>query len=279
MSRLRLTKIVTPTPSPDANKAELFYSSTLSPAALAAIDESGNIVRVGGFTTKDYRLVQVTTILNGTTSYTPTAGASGLFVECVGSGGAGGGAASSAAGATMSVGGGGGGGSYAMKWVTTNVTGIHNSIAVGAGGTPGAAGNNAGGNGNDSTFTDNAAAAIVVGKAGTGGGAGGAAAATLGTRGAGGAGGVAGTGDRLIVGESGDAGVMLTTAAATGGVGGRGGAAGQLFGAGGAQLLASGAGNAGSVYGGGGGGALDASTNNRAGGAGGNGIIRVWEYA
>jgi hypothetical protein len=47
MSRLRLNKIVTPA-APAANKGELFYSSTLSPAAPAWSDENSVISRIGG---------------------------------------------------------------------------------------------------------------------------------------------------------------------------------------------------------------------------------------
>jgi hypothetical protein len=47
MSRLRLNKIATPA-TPAANKGELFYSSTLSPANPAFIDENGAINRLGG---------------------------------------------------------------------------------------------------------------------------------------------------------------------------------------------------------------------------------------
>ena len=47
MSRLRLNKIATPA-TPAANKTELFYSSTLSPASPAFIDENGKVARLGG---------------------------------------------------------------------------------------------------------------------------------------------------------------------------------------------------------------------------------------
>ncbi len=47
MSRLRLNKIATPA-TPAASKGELFYSSTLSPAEPAWIDETGAVSRIGG---------------------------------------------------------------------------------------------------------------------------------------------------------------------------------------------------------------------------------------
>ena len=47
MSRLRFNKIATPA-TPASNKGELFYSSTLSPAAPAWINEAGAVSRLGG---------------------------------------------------------------------------------------------------------------------------------------------------------------------------------------------------------------------------------------
>lgn len=47
MSRLRFNKITTPA-TPAANKGEVFYSSTLSPASPAFIDENGKVARLGG---------------------------------------------------------------------------------------------------------------------------------------------------------------------------------------------------------------------------------------
>jgi hypothetical protein len=281
MSRLRLNKIATPA-TPAAGKGELFYSSTLSPAAFAIVDESGLICRVGGLTTKDYRLVNAPdasrSILNGTTSFTPTAGVTALYVECVGAGGAGGGAAAGTAAASFGNGGGGGGGGWSSLWATTAVAGAHASIAVGAGGTAGTTGGNAGNGGGDTTFTNNAAAAICVGKGGSG-GTSGATQTLLGGGYAGGAGGVAGTGDRSIQGEDGDYPIICTVAVATGAVSGKGGKAAMGYGGGGALIKVGGAGNAGRVYGGGGSGGLDSAATTRVGGVGGNGIIRIWEYA
>ncbi len=47
MSRLRFNKIATPA-TPASSKGEVFYSSTLSPANPAFIDESGKVTRLGG---------------------------------------------------------------------------------------------------------------------------------------------------------------------------------------------------------------------------------------
>lgn len=282
MSQLRLNKVATPS-SPAANKAAIYYSSSLTPNVLAAIDESGNILRLGGFGSKDYRLVNAPdasrTILNGTTTFTPTSGASALYVECVGAGGAGGGAAAGTAATNFGSGGGGGGGGWSSVWETTLVTGAHGSVAVGAGGTAGTAGANAGNNGGDTTFTSSAAAAICVGKGGTG-GASAATSAALGIRSFGGAGGVAGTGDRTVQGQDGFPSIVYApTQAATGAQSGRGGSSGMGYGHGAREIQTSGAGTTGLVYGGGGSGAVDSAATARSGGAGANGIIRIWEYA
>lgn len=47
MSRLRLNQITTPA-TPASNKGEMFYSSTLSPASPAWIDQNGKVARIGG---------------------------------------------------------------------------------------------------------------------------------------------------------------------------------------------------------------------------------------
>jgi hypothetical protein len=279
MSRLRLNQITTPA-NPAATKLDMFYSSTLVPVAPALIDENGNICRIGGFTTKDYRIVKETTILNGTTSYTPTSGVSALFVQILGGGGAGGGAAAGTAATNFGSGGGGGGGEYAFKWITTLVSGAHGSIAVGAGGTAGTTGANPGNTGGTTTFTDNTNATVFTAIGGTG-GASAAASAVLGIRSFGGAGGTGGTGsDRASQGEDGKPSVVYApTVAATGGASGRGGCAGGGLGYGGVEVQTSGPGNAGRIYGGGGSGGIDSASTTRQGGVGANGIIIVMEYA
>jgi hypothetical protein len=277
MSRLRFTKVSTPS-SPAANKMELFYSSTLSPVAPALVDESGNVCRVGGFTTKDYRLVKVTTILNGTVSYTPASGVSALWAECVGGGGGSGGAATTAA-SNSSAGGGGGGGAYSATWSTALVSGSH-TVAVGAGGTAGTAGANPGGTGGTTTFKDTAATTICE-AVGGGLGAGGATTPSVIFGAAGGAGGAAasGTGDLKVTGEGASPGLPLQGGSSCGGQGGSsvlgGGARANLT-----TINSGNAGIAGGVYGGGASGAASAQNAvNQAGGLGGNGLIRVWEYA
>jgi len=280
VSRVRFTKITTPS-NPAASKGELFYSSTLSPAAPAFVDESGNVCRIGGLTTKDYRFVTRTKILNGTTSYTPTSGVSALLVECIGGGGAGGGAAAGTANTNTAIGQGGGGGEYTTKWVTTLVSGSHGSIAVGAGGTAGTAGNNPGGNGGTTTFTDNTGATVLTAVGGTG-GSGGATQTALGpgTQ-ASGTGGTGGTGsDFAVAGQKGGFGVVINvSASATGFFSGQGGDSGRGFGKGANGVTASGGGTAGTGFGAGGSGGGDTASTTRQGGAGANGLIVIEEYA
>lgn len=277
MSRIRLIQVATPS-SPASTKGELFYSSTLSPAALAFIDSSGNISRLGGLTTKDYRLVKVTTILQGTTSYTPTSGVSALFVECWGAGASGAGVAQATSSQiTLAVG--GGGGAYSASWVTTNVSGAHTSIIVGLGGAAPSAGANDGNSGTDTVFTDNAAATIIVAKAGVKGlTANGLATGTSAIiTGLGGAGGSAasGTGDMKFGGGDGKWGIRSSGTVAVSGAGGDAGVGSP----GGSSVASSANGGAGQTYGAGGAGAMDTGTAARAGGAGANGLIRVWEFA
>lgn len=276
MSWLKLNKVASPG-APPANTARVFLSSSFTPPALAVMDESGNVCRIGGLTTPDYRLIKVTTILNGTTTYTPTSGAQALLIECIGGGGAGGGAASSTGGTNSSIGGGGGGGGWAMKWLAALVSGVH-TVAVGAGGTAGTAGNNAGNNGGNTTFADTGSTVVCQANGGTGGPGGGASSATIGGVVLGGAGGTAPTGDRTVQGQDGGESLRLTIAT-TGMVSGAGGPSALGFGGGAPSIIASGAGSTGRVHGGGGSGGADAATTNRQGGVGGNGLIRVWEYA
>jgi hypothetical protein len=164
MSRLRLNKIATPG-SPAASKGELFYSSTLSPAALAFVDESGNICRVGGLTTKDYRRVRVVQHVTGDTSHTPTSGVSAIYAYGVGGGGSGAGAVASSATTKLTCSVGGGGGAFAAVWLTTAVAAAM-TIAVGDGGAAATAGANNGNAGGDTTLADTGAVNRLTAKGG-----------------------------------------------------------------------------------------------------------------
>ena len=212
---------------------------------------------------------QAFTASSGT--YTPTTGMVYCIVEAWGGGGAGGGCTSTTS--NSSAGGGGGAGSYSRRILTAAQIGASEAYAIGAGGTPGTAGNNAGGNGADTTL----GSTLVVGKGGSGGGGG-----AAGSQGAGGAGGIAGTGDLTGIGNNGLNG--LTTAAVStefvlSGVG-----ASTILGPGantGSQQVSTTGSGATANTGAGGGGAVSwngASTPNRAGGAGGSGYMIITEF-
>lgn len=276
---LILTKVSTPS-SPSANTLDLFYDTTLS--KLCAVDQSGNVAQLAGFTTKDYRLIRVVNYTSGNNTHTPTAGTKAISVECWGGGGAGGGAASSTAGTNNSVGGGGGAGAYSSAFLTGTLpsAGTTYDANVGAGGTAATAGNNAGGTGNDTVFRETTGATNkCLAKGGVGGSGGGVSAITLGLRGAGGAGGAAasGVGDIKYDGGAGTAGVVFSVVAATGMISGEGGDT-AFGGIGGASLNTSGASSNASGAGGGSAGSCDAATTNRSSGTGSNGLIRIWEF-
>lgn len=267
----RFNKKTTPA-SPAASKAELFYSSSLTPNALAAVDESGNIARVAGFTTKDYRLIKVVVVAASGT-YTPTSGAQALFVEAIGGGGAGGGGVTGTT--ATSAGSGGGGGAYSSLWVPPATFKASYSVAVGAAGTPGAAGNNPGGVGGDTTFDS---PSICTAKGGNGGAAGGVAATTsLLIAGAAGGAAASGVGDTKCAGMPGGPSIRMSATIAASGEGGGGGFNG---GGGGLEVVAQGAGVAGTGIGSGGSGGLALNGGaSVAGGAGAAGLLRIWEFA
>jgi len=268
MSRLRLAKIATPS-APPATTCELFYS--LTDLQLEAIDENGNILRLGPFLTSGtsgYRLIRVF-MITASGTYTPTAGARAVYAECIGGGGGGGGAKATSANA--SVGGGGGAGSYSASFLTSLAANY--TVTIGAGGGGGAAGA-VGSPGNDTTF-----GSAMTAKGGSGGGAGTTAGTTT-INAAGGAGGVAGTGDFTVPGQMGLQGLVISgTFACTGGGGSGiwgGGIASEWSSStthAGITPTAPGCGGEGGLNVGGG--ALSAVN----GGTGAPGIVRVWEFA
>lgn len=269
---VKLEVQTTPEVTSDLPKAKIFPSSSVSPEALAAVNEDGDVLQFGGFTTQDYRLVKVTHIFQGTVTYTPASGVRALLVECWGAGGAGGG--TNVTGANVAVSGGGGGGAYSATWSIALVSGAH-TVAVGAGGT-GVAGNNPGNGGGDTTFKDTAGTNICVAKGGGGGGGEASASSAIHFGGTGGAGGLAsgGTGDIKQDGAPGG------TVATGGGLTHTAkGANGFQSGGGVRTLSGSGNGSPATGYAGGGGGSRGASAGDTTGGAGGNGLIRVWEFA
>lgn len=200
-------------------------------------------------------------------TYTPTVGMLSCIVECIGGGGAGGGCTCTP-GLIIGAPGGGSGG-YSRKLVSAAAIGASQVVTIGTAGTPGAAGNNPGGNGGDTSV-----GTLCIAKGGIGGGGG--------ATGVGGQGGAAGTGDVVAAGAPGMAGAYIDN---TKGVGsGLGGS--STFGGGGFPLNTSvvGAGSgtngrAAANYGSGGSGAFtnDVSASN-SGGAGSAGIVMITEF-
>jgi hypothetical protein len=271
----RLTKRATPS-NPAANALRVYYDTAgpgyLTPAALMARDESGNLGMLAHLAILDYRLLKVSVVTaTGAGTWTPTAGCRAAYVELVGAGGQGGGAATSSS--TCSVGGGGGGGAYSASWIT----GVSATVAylVGAGGS-GAAAGATGTIGADTTW----ASTVIVAKGGLGGPAQAAGSTVLVQ--AGGAGGPAGTGtgDLKISGGVGGKGTRDSAAIGFSGDGGAAAFVGSV-GATGTGVVAGGtvgAAAAATSYGSGGAGAATTTTT-QAGGAGAGGLIRIWEFA
>lgn len=210
----------------------------------------------------------------GTTTYTPSAGATTAQVIITGAGGGGGGADSPDA-ANETVGGGGGAGGTAIEFVDLSAT-TSVQVVVGAGGVAGANTGTTGGNGGWSLFSTFASST-----GGTGGGGsavnatGCAAAGAMGTPGTGGA---ANNGTMNVAGGTGNSGSCLAEIV----VGGEGGASYWGGGArGGADPAADGssAGITSTTYGAGGGGAADEdSATGATGGAGAPGVVVIYEY-
>ncbi|WP_208030852.1 hypothetical protein [Streptomyces cyanogenus] len=90
-------------------------------------------------------------IFTSSGTWTRPANAIRIFVQVQAAGGGSGGVAATGAGQAACAPG-GAGGEYAEGWFTPAATGAGVSVIVGAGGTPGSAGANAGGDGGQSTF-------------------------------------------------------------------------------------------------------------------------------
>lgn len=235
------------------------FANTANTNTFTFPDASGTILLTAG--SGGMRSFQVFT--SGAGIYTPTVGTGSIIIEIVGGGGAGGGCVGGLL--SFACGGGGASGSYGRHFIAS--VGASYVYSVGSGGTPGAAGNNPGGNGTASTF-----GGILSSPGGLGGRPGGSVAG-------GGANGGLATGCNLLnaTGTQGGTGVALS-GNATPGTGGS-----SIFGGGAnAPTVTGGSGNglAGSNYGGGGSGgyALNLLAN-AAGGAGSLGVIIIWEFA
>lgn len=209
-------------------------------------------------------------------TYTPTSGMKYCVVECLG-GGAGGGGAQTTSAVQVAGAGGGGSGSYARSVLSAATIGASKAVDIGAAGAGGAAGNNNGTAGADTTL----GTTLVVGK----GGAGGTGAAATGTNATnlGGVGGVVGTGTLTIPGTKGGDGVSVFQATAYNGRGGSGG--GSIFTSGppmNVRVAISGSANNGdsaALYGAGGSGAVNTiSCADSAGGNGSTGIMIITEF-
>lgn len=230
----------------------------------AAVVGNRATVTVGG---PGYRLVSVTYIAQGTTTYNTPAGIDAVYVECIGAGGGGGGTTTAAASAA--VGGGGGGGGYAAVFVEGPAASY--TVQVGAGGAAGNTTPGVGGTGTDTTF---GSPSICTATGGTGGN--GMAAGTAQAVGFGGASGVGTVGDLLLEAAPPSIAVRLSGTLAYSG----GGGSAPRGGGGGRARTGAAAGNPGGIYGGGGGGGnVTNGSAAVAGGAGANGRIIVWEYA
>lgn len=193
-------------------------------------------------------------------TYTPTSGMVYCVVEAVGGGGAGGSVDGSAGSVTAA--GGGASGSYSVLRFTAADIGASQTVTIGAGGTPGAAGANVGGNGGTTSL-----GSLLL----AGGGGGGQPSTGSGNVGRGGD--PSGTGS--FVGNAGGAGfVSIGVAAYTY----SGAGAGSYFGGGTRGTYAAAAFNAPANTGGGGCGAHSNDATDRAGGAGGSGILIITEF-
>src|SRR3954471_13393859 len=203
----RLTKRATPS-NPPANTIRVYHDTAgpgyLTPVALMARDESGNLGMLAHLAILDYRLLKVSVVTAaGAGTWTPTAGCRAAYVELVGGGGQGGGCATSSS--TCSVGSGGGGGAYAASWITgVSATVSYVNGAGGSGAGVGATGTV----GTDTTW----GTTVIVAQGGRGGTVMAAGSTVLAQ--AGGLGGAAGscTGDLKISGSQGGKGTRDTLA-------------------------------------------------------------------
>jgi|SRR5882672_3696690 len=207
---------------------------------------------------------------SATGTYTPTANMAHCIIECWGGGGGGGGAAGAGA-ANQGSAGGGGAGAYARLYTTAAAIGASKAVTIGALGTGGAAGNNAGAAGGSTSV-----GVLCIAPGGSGGaGAPASAGALGGTGGTGATGDIAGSGQN---GFSAVGGAAFVTIGFSGGAGGSsgiggGGASPNITGAGGFN------GNAASGWGAGGsGGSSYNSATTASGGNGSQGFVVITEF-
>ena len=225
-------------------------------------------------------LLNVRYFTSGTgATYTPTTGTTQAIVQLKGGGGGGGGTTSTAV--TFGAAAGGGGGAFVQKYITGITGGYTGTYTIGTGGAGGAVGNNAGANGNNSTYTDGTVSLTAGGGLlGNGGASTAASSATL--QAAPGGGGTATGGDVNLNGGVGGFGITGNIVANLA-VGGFGGQCGNSPGgpSGVASTATPVAGGTGPTNGGGGGGggASLANTTGAAGGNGAAGVLIIYEFS
>jgi hypothetical protein len=237
---------------------------------------SGQTLLSGGSSSNIYwgtlsgRLTRAPQILTSGTSYTTPANCTSIYVEAVGAGGGGGGSDGSVSDAQS--GGGGGSGGYCAKYFTVTPSTAY-SYVIGAGGA-GGSGVAIGANGGATTFT--VSGVTITANGGIGGDPGNSKQIGLG-----GLGGNATGGDLNVIGNPGGTGTggsSSNTATDLKFSGGHGGSS-YFGGAGRGDRSQDAQDTAGTTGSGGGGAASHQTTIAYVGSNGGNGIIRIWEYA
>lgn len=243
-------------------------SSFVAPSAIGTASTPLAIALGGCNSTSGCVVAGKITKVTSSQTITRATGIKFVQISCLGGGGAGGGATSGAANTGV----GGGGGSGGMSWVNLNAPAADYVITIGAGGTVGTAGNNAGNNGGATSVVVNSIT-VCAASGGTGGGGSPGNAIAVG-----GGGGALGTGDFTTVGNSGGSanGPNLITFLSISGFG-----APSVLGGGVPGIVTAGsqAGTAGNVYGAGGsGGNSFANAGAVTGGAGGAGVVFITEF-
>jgi hypothetical protein len=248
-----------------ATAYELFKWTLAAGDTLQYTDEGGFIVVASG------RALSLNLrVFTASGTYTPSPGLVGAIIECVGGGGGGGGTA--APGTFIYCGSGGGAGSYSRRLVTAAQIGASQTVTIGAQGNGGAAGNN-----NGTAGSDTSVGTLCIGKGGQGGVSFAGNNATNG-----GLGGIAGTGDFIVPGNPGGAGGFTYPGSQSQVLANYGGA--SFFGGAGQSYFA--AFNAASTsaqlsavgYGSGGAGAVSHNATASAGGNGSPGVCIITEY-
>lgn len=239
----------------------------ISTAGLALLSGSDTIYTWSNLPPITKINIQVFTV--GTSTYTPSAGMQYCTVQ-IGGGGAASGSVAGSAGQGAASGGGGGGGACIRTYPSTLI-GATAQVVVGAGGVPGSAGNNPGGNGANSTFTPAGAGTVLTATGGIG-GSGAPSSATISSS-SGGAGGTGTGGDINFPGSPGGDGITINGSLQAG-----------LSGTGGKSIFGNSVGNCaggaypGLLYGGGASGYQNLTTSNQQGVAGAAGICYITEY-